>query len=522
MINNKLPLKDLYFGKTDAYNELLESGPEQFERAFWKNDTYCIDDFLHGLKYYIYGEKGTGKTAFLKYLECTLSSNPQNLVIPIRYKSEFDPEDRKSLQRAATSNNIQEEVADIVDATEPKDCIASWQVYLISRIIKGLFFRGEYHVFANSKDYETLCKLIKSIYSDNSNRIIPQISKGRVNVNLSALHGLSADVELEIGFEKSRKCVNYQRLTKKIIDLFSALELELSPNNIWILFDELELSVQSKKLYKRDIQLVRDLILAIERLNGICRNHGYPVHTIASIRSEVISSVYTSGFEINKAIEDFGKEISWYIRGGSYENSPIILMIEQKLKVCEESKGIKTDGDIWLKYFPQTINKMSSKDYILRYTWHRPRDVIRMLNIAKENAGEASSFSQEIFDASMRIYSQKSWNEIAEELSLIYDTNDLQAIKKLLTNISVPFTLNDLSSRLQKLGQIYDCVERFNQRHKLINVLEQLFNSGVIGNSGQRMRFKFLKDDDLDPLGNMIIHVPLRNYFAVQSANRSK
>lgn len=64
----KLPLKDLFFGKTDAYNELLECGPEQFARSFWRNDTYDINEFLSGTKYYIYGDKGTGKTAFLKYL----------------------------------------------------------------------------------------------------------------------------------------------------------------------------------------------------------------------------------------------------------------------------------------------------------------------------------------------------------------------------------------------------------------------------------------------------------------------
>jgi hypothetical protein len=78
-----------------------------------------------------------------------------------------------------------------------------------------------------------------------------------------------------------------------------------------------------------------------------------------------------------------------------------------------------------------------------------------------------------------------------------------------------------LSERLRNLGTIYDYVDRFNNRHELIDVLEQLFASGVIGNSGQRMKFKFLKDDELDPLDNMIIHTPLRNYFAVQSSNRN-
>lgn len=119
---------------------MLECGPEQFERSFLKNDAYSIDDFLSGLKYYIYGDKGTGKTAFLKYLECVLSNSPENLVIPIRYKSEFDLSDKKDLQRTAVGN-VQEEVADVTDLSEQKDCIVSWQVYLISRIIKGLDFK---------------------------------------------------------------------------------------------------------------------------------------------------------------------------------------------------------------------------------------------------------------------------------------------------------------------------------------------------------------------------------------------
>ena len=523
MNNSKLPLKDLCFGKTDAYNELLESGAELFERFFWQNDQYSINDFLKGSKYYIYGDKGTGKTAFLKYLECILSNEPENLVIPIRYKTEFGSDDKKILQRAAvTTNNIKEEVADISDISEVKDCIASWQLYLISRIIKGLKHKGEYQIFEDNKEYSTLYKLIESIYADESHRIIPQINKGMVSVNLSALNGLSATVGLEIGLEKEQKRVNYQKLAKKVVDLFSVLNLVSSDNSVWVLFDELELSVQSKKMNNRDITLVRDLILAIERLNDICRNVRFPVHIIASIRSEVINSVYTSGYEINKPVEDFGKEITWYIRGGSYEDSPLISMIMQRIRVCEENVGIKDNEDLWYKYFPRTINGLNSKEYILRYTWHRPRDIVRMLNLAKENARDSDCFTQDIFDATMRSYSKKSWNEIAEELSLIYDSEDLNAIKKLFTNIGVPFTLGDLNDRLKQFGGYYDYVKRFNERHKLISVLEQLFNTGVIGNSGQRMRFKFLKDDDLDPSGKMIIHTPLRNYFAVQSNKSGK
>ncbi len=518
MATDNLYLKDLVFGKTDAYNELLEYGVDNFSRSFLPNNTYNIESFINGSKYYIYGGKGTGKTAFLKYLECILSDSYENLVIPIRYKSEFDSEDKKDILKASVASTIHEEVIDTMDFTEVKDCIAAWQLYLISRIIKGLKNDGEYQVFDYNKEYTIIAQLIKSVYSDQSNRIVPKISKGCVSVNLSNLKGLSAEIELEIGLEKEQRRVNYQKLAKKVIELFTMLNLISSPNKVWILFDELELSVQSNKMYQRDIGLVRDLVLAVERINNTCRKAHYPIHIIASLRSEVINSVYTSGFEINKPIEDFGKEITWYIRGGSYSDSPLISMIEQKIRVSEQNFNINDDGDLWSKYFPPTINNIDSKEYILRYTWHRPRDIVRMLGIVQESAGDSKYFTQDLFDKNMRDYSEKSWIEIAEDLSLIYNNGDLKAIKRLFTNIAVPFTFGDLRRRLDELGEIYEYVADFKKRHSLIDVLDQLFDAGVIGNSGQRMLFKFLKDGDLDPTGKMIIHIPLRNYFAVQSA----
>lgn len=517
MATEYIAIKELVFGKTDAYNELLEYGPEHFARSFLPYDAYNIDSFINGSKYYIYGGKGTGKTALLKYLECTLSQNPENLVVSIRYKSSFDADDKKELIRASIPNNVSEEIIENVEPTDAKDCVLAWQLYLISRVINGIENDGEYQLFLKNRQYEDLIKLIKSVYADNTHHVVPKISKGHATINLSTLKGLSADVELEIELQSKTKQVNYQKLAKKVIELYTTLSPITTPHKIYILFDELELSVQSKKMNKRDIELVRDLILAVYKLNEVSKTKSFPIFFISSIRSEVINSIYSSGYEINKPIEDYGKEVSWYIRGGNYNDSPLIAMIIHKIKASEELAGIPDSGDIWKRYFPATINEYESKEYILRYTWHRPRDIVRLLGIAQEYSGNSSQFTQEIFDKTMRVYSEKSWNEIAEDLSLIYDKMELKTIKKLFTNISVPFTFGELNKRLNSLSEKYDYIAAFKEKHKLIDVLDQLFDSGVIGNSGQRMLFKFLKDGDLDPTGNMIIHQPLRNYFAVQS-----
>lgn len=69
---------------------------------------------------------------------------------------------------------------------------------------------------------------------------------------------------------------------------------------------------ERKKEYQRDIQLVRDLIIAVDRFNELCKGAKYDIHVITSVRSEVIHSVHSAGYEINKSIEDFGVSISWY------------------------------------------------------------------------------------------------------------------------------------------------------------------------------------------------------------------
>lgn len=66
----KMPLNQIAFGKTDAFNELNTFGQEYFMESFVANPKYHIDDFLSGSRFFVCGKKGTGKSALLKYLEC--------------------------------------------------------------------------------------------------------------------------------------------------------------------------------------------------------------------------------------------------------------------------------------------------------------------------------------------------------------------------------------------------------------------------------------------------------------------
>lgn len=506
-------IKELQFGKTDAYNELLEYGSSMYKKSFLIYDKYEINNFLQGKSYFICGDKGTGKTALLKYLECILSDDHENLVIPIRFKSEFDDEDKKTLTNVI-ANNVKQETIEELDTQDYGDSVLLWQVFLINKIF-NCSDDGLYSLFTKSKELLNIRKLLKSVYAENRNKLMPQITGGKAKVNASLLKGIDAELELELEFNQSNSNVDFTKLAKMTLNLFEKLEYDRNP--AFIIIDELEISVKSKEDNLRDIMLVRDLIIAVDRLNSICKKRYYDIHLIASIRNEVINSVYSCGYEINKSIEDFGINVNWYQKGGDYKESALLKLIENKILVSEEKNGIITHTDIWQKYFPPTINSIEIRKYILKYTWYRPRDLIRMLTAVQKEANDADEVSQEMFERAMQLYSERSWNEIAEELRLTFGNSDIKAIIKIFINIEVPFTYEYLETRINQLSHIYDYINDFANKYKLIDVLETLFEWGVIGNTGQRMVFKFLGFRDFSPTENMIIHTPLRPFFAVKS-----
>ena len=73
-----IPVGDIKFGEIDAKNEVFDqdrAGTFVFENSFQIPPGIKLDSLLAGSKYYIYGQKGCGKTALLLYLKKRLEEN---------------------------------------------------------------------------------------------------------------------------------------------------------------------------------------------------------------------------------------------------------------------------------------------------------------------------------------------------------------------------------------------------------------------------------------------------------------
>lgn len=307
----QLKLKDLYIGKTDGYNEFLEYGSDVCRNLFFEYPNLDISKLLDGSVYYICGDKGTGKTMLLKYVESLIADNSDtNFSQFIRFKKDVDEDQRNQLKRAALPQAPFEEIIESEIPTDTTiDCVLAWQVYLIKVTVNRLK-ATECGVFERNETWSKLCSLLDAIYNDKNDtnplkKILPKIKKGNVEITAASVAKLNLDLEWT---DDSKKTVPFVNVGKKVVGLYSSLTP--CENRIYVFVDELELSLKKTKKYERDITLIRDLIFAVQYMNEISKLNDYNVLLITAIRNEVYQHVKSKGLEINKPIHDFGIQIA--------------------------------------------------------------------------------------------------------------------------------------------------------------------------------------------------------------------
>ena len=315
---------------------------------------------------------------------------------------------------------------------------------------------------------------------------------------------------------KETKQVKFNSIIKQVENLFK--NLTKTENKTYIFIDELELTLGHEKNYQKDIRLIRDLVIAVNRINTICLQKGYPISFITAIRSEVLTSLNASGKEINKIITDFGITLNWHQAGSSSNQQPLIKIINKKIQVSEEALDLEVTENIeklWEKYFTQKISSKTPQEYILHSSWYRPRDIVRLLLIAQEQFPNSEKFSSTVFDGIRKEYSMKSWVEHTEELRAKYTPEEIDGIQKILLGISCPFSLFDITAECDKKKITYTSVNILLQKHKLGDILSILYKVGIIGNSGEKVRYSFRGDDDILLDKPMKIHDSLWNYLSI-------
>ena len=515
-----LQLKDLFVGKTDAKNELTENTDSErgrFIDSFLIPENINIDDFANGKRYFVTGLKGTGKTALLRYLALSVEKENNSDTAFILFKTDFTEEDKAAFSKAAnTFITIKNE-----DSDHDEDFVNVWQWFLHRHIVR-LSKQNAHYYFEDDSNWEKYSKCVSAPKLGNEEsglmRLLPKLKKGNVEIE-GDFELLKGKLGLEFEWDnESGKQVKFSSIVRQADELFK--KLKPKETKLFIFLDELELTVGKTRQFQKDIKLIRDIIIAVNNLNILSRKLNFPLYFITAIRSEVLTAVQAAGKEINKPIIDFGITLKWQQSGGAIKDHPLIKIINKKIQSTEKTLGFSTisnEEEIWQKYFPAQVWNISAQEYILHRTWYRPRDIVRLLNIAQQQFPNETQFSHSVFDSINKEYSTQSWIEHAEELRSSYSGAEIEGIRKLLTAIKCPFNYGQISHASQEKRKLYSDVDILLQKHKLGDVLSHLYKVGIIGNTGAKIRYAFRGDDELVIDNNMKIHDPLWNYLSVET-----
>lgn len=468
-----LKISDIHFGNIDAKHEVDGRSPEEvryFEECYVLPPNVDINKYFESKKYYVSGLKGTGKTALLRYIQIKAEKEDIRTSF-ILFKSEFDP-----YERGVLHNSIEATIPESdQDTAIAYDYEQAWRMYLYQTIV-SLSEAGRLDIFQRNTIWSEFRELINALAPTTTGSAIslPKIKGGKVV--------LSKDPKIEIDFElvDKKKSVNFSEYCRVCDAKYKELTPSDGKNMIFV--DELEIRVLDDASTNRDIHLVRDLIISVNRLNQISRAQAYNLNFILAVRSEVMQSAMSIGKEINKPLFDFGDTLTWSQYSKDKINHPLLKIIEQRIIATEKLHGINNHADIWAKYFKGKFHGKDFREYALEQTWYRPRDLVRLMEVALKSFSGTDSLTQKHFDESRKLYATESWVEISEELSASLTPEEIEGLSRVIGRFRHPFTIIQFREQIAELAGIYSEVEGLEKNHKINDLLKKLYTVGVLGN----------------------------------------
>lgn len=500
------PLGDIDFGAPDANAEQqiaarTHSVPA-FVRSFVTPPLLNFDGFLNGTKFFLSGQKGTGKTAIFRYIDRRTTEASSAKTAYIVFRDEI-------LEESDLSSLDWQIVLDDNKIKETKHYLHCMKRLLLSVIISN----AEKLEITDDDDEEIgpvkefVKRLQKSKAADVFNLVIDSIE--------SILSQTSIDVSKAT---KGIAHTNPTRLVKKQNDaLFSyacrVLKGKALPLRIFV--DELHFAYRDTESMKQDAMLVRDTLIAIANLNDRLHAEGIDCVIYAAFRAEFFEHPIISAAEINNTMLSFGESLSWSTFPLDIRH-PILEIVSKRI-----GQAIKRDfyaKDVFKTY----LANVDAVDLLMQ-TWGKPRDVIRFMNEAKKMFPKKVTLSTEDYRAALRNYCKESWKEIETALSAFLDVTGIEKFRALLRDIA-PRSFSEripMSEFLSKLETFHKSANVGKKNGITFEALTQiLFVIGIFGTrtvdkNGVEIYYMFHRGNEHPDLnGTLELHRTIARAFS--------
>ncbi len=424
-----LRIQDLNFGFNDAENYKRSENKSLLNKVFFRTDE--LDRLCEKSTFFLIGEKGTGKTACAVYLS---NNDYKETLSSISYIRETDYQ--KFVQMKMKEHLVLSDYVDI------------WKVILYLLISKNI-----------SENEPNSLLLPKSIKFRNVNSAVDEyyarafspeiinaikfVEKSKIAAELLSKYAKASGEESEeIAFSESLFQINLMYVEKKFEEAFLSLKLQ---KNHLLFIDGIDIR-PSRIDYEDYLECVKGLANAVWAIN----NDVFPrvkdskgrLKVVLLVRPDIFDSIGLQNR--NNKIRDNSVLLNWNTTYKNYRNSKLFEMAG-KLIGTQQTPQLEYDK-AWDHYFPYTIENKANNNQeendssfigFLRYSLYRPRDIVTMLAILKENFIEQKRDPSRVFTESdffnaefVRKYSEYLLGEIKDQLSFYYTESDYQLFLK--------------------------------------------------------------------------------------------
>lgn len=394
-------LSDIRVGEPDANAEYFAALRGRYKPVFLNSylsiEHLPISELEKGEKFLVYGQKGTGKTAVLRFLQsrCPSSTSNEFLIFKKALMEEIDVQEFSKLPL-------------MVD----EEALKAFKHYhhAIKRILILILLKMTFTTPVTDEE-------LSEIDSEDSRSVIKRLKGSSiadvVRLGFDSIRSLFSSVGFDIEKATSeRLLIDAGRLLKRNNDdvlTFLCKRIKRRNLSLRLYIDEIHFAYRSEESLQQDAILVRDTILAIQNLNDRFAQETIDVAVCAAVRSEYLEHPIISTADINHTIESVGYHITWSTFPQN-KSHPLFYLIYLRFKA---SIGESFSLDEFFSVYMLNIDPV----LFLRRTWAKPRDFIRFFKCAKELNPTRTTLSDSEQNAVWRVYAQQAWNEIKSSAS---------------------------------------------------------------------------------------------------------
>ncbi|MDT8718876.1 FunZ [Clostridium sp. 19966] len=517
----KVKLNHIFIGYADGE---LEAERLDFENIFYKDEDKYNQIVNDPHKFILSGKKGTGKTILSKYIEKV--EGQKGALCKIIKLQDFN------LQRLMELGYRNFEDYELT-------VFFKWTMfYEICKLI--IANRSSILNYSNISSYEKFKHFIK--YSNNIKKIksifkIRYPSGNYSKVNFTTSNGLKVSNDLnnkisdflniKSSMEDSRSITSvYQK--KDYYQILQEIEQLIIPclkyTRVIIIYDDLDQidnSILDNKFYNR---LLIALLEAAKDINHeFCASNSKGCKIITLIRSDILSALQMNSSNLNKLTTDSEVKLYWIDKYFTVpENHSLMNLVLTKIQNSVPEYSSLNKHDLYSLLFPDSIDGKTVINYLLDYSFGRPRDIIAYLNIIINEYPNCTFFGANLFKKCNAKYSKWFYTELLNELSNHHDCSYTKDSLNLISDLG--HQTFDFSLLEKYFNQNVKQYPNINDLKECINFL---YNFGVLGNSWRtfssvpskkyRYSWSYIDDDYSSANFNkkFIVHYGLKKIFSL-------